>query len=88
MTECDAPKDRCIYQAVHGLKELEGVPVTVANLLCMDAKIRQVPPDVAGHCNDHLAFDVWHCDAELLAHLPHHIALTAFQEGIVNAPLL
>ena len=45
-------------------------------------------PYVIRNGNGDRPFNIGHCDAELLAHLPHHVKREAFQEGIPYVPLL
>ena len=45
-------------------------------------------PDIARGDDNHLAFDVWHSDAEWMAHAPHNAEREAFEENIPDVPLL
>ena len=72
------PQNWSVDQAVHGLKELERIIEYGTVSMGIETQLREDEPDIARDRDDHLAFNVWNCDAELLAHLPHHFETEAF----------
>ena len=88
MTESYGPENWRIYEAVHGLEQLEGPVARKSAASGIETELPQMVPDVARNGYDNLAFNVWHGDAELLAHLPHHLEGEPLEKGVSYVSLL
>ena len=76
------------HNAIHDLRQLDRVHMGVPRTTGIETASIEKEPDIAGHCDGRLAFDVWNCDSKRWSHLRHDMEREARGEGVSEIPLL